>query len=120
MLKINLENTLPGVDLTVLSNASANDKAFMKELINTILETLPDEIEKLGELIASDQLFDAAKVLHKIKPSVSYFGITSLNDERTAIHDKAKKGLEIKEDFRVFKTRINIALESLAAKKLEL
>lgn len=120
MLKINLENTLPGVDLTVLSNASANDKAFMKELINTILETLPDEIEKLGELIASNQLFDAAKVLHKIKPSVSYFGITSLNDERTAIHDKAKKGLEIKEDFRLFKTRINIALESLAAKKLEL
>jgi len=120
MLNLNKDNTLPAIDLTSLGNAAAHDKDFMKEIIDTILATLPEELGKLYDLILTDKLMDASKVLHKIKPSISYFGIPTLLEERATLHDKAKKGLEIKEEFEVFRTRINIALESLAAKKQDL
>lgn len=120
MLEINMDNTLEGVDLSSLEMVTQNDKDFMKELIDTILQTMPEELENLDKAIAEDALFTAAKVLHKIKPSISYLGIKSLLEERTHLHDLAKKGIEIDQPYQVFKTRINIALEDLAAKKLEL
>jgi response regulator RpfG family c-di-GMP phosphodiesterase len=120
MLKLNLQNTLPAVDLTTLSNAAAHDTKFMKELIDVILSTLPDELDKINLLVCQDKLFEATKLLHKIKPSISYFGISELLEERNLLHDKARKSLEIKEEFEVFKTRVNIALESLAAQKNQL
>lgn len=120
MLQINMDNTLEGVDLKNLEIASQNDLKFMKELIETILETMPNEFHHLDEAIEKDDLFAAARILHKIKPSISYLGIDSILNERTKLHDLAKKGIEIKEPFQVFKTRVNIALEDLAAKKLEL
>ena len=120
LLHINTENTLPAVDLTILSNAAANDSSFMKELIDTMLNTLPDEMEKLAQLVDAKDWGGAAKVLHKIKPSVSYFGIPQLADERTQLHDQVKEGQDILKELVEFRTRINIALESLAEQKLKL
>lgn len=120
LLNISADNTLPAVDLTVLGNAAGHDEAFMKELIETILITMPDELEKLRLLVNKNDTQEAAKILHKIKPSVSYFGISQLVEERAALYDRAKKGEDISKDLVQFMTRINIALESLAAKKLKL
>ncbi len=120
MLQIDMDNTLEAVDLTSLEIAAQNDREFMKVLIDTILETMPDELDNLDQAIDGDDLFEAARVLHKIKPSISYLGIHSILDERGKLHDMAKKGLEINEPYQVFKTRVNIALEDLAAKKLDL
>lgn len=120
MLQINMDNTLDAVDLSSLEEITQNDKGFMVELIDTILETMPEELENLDLAIDQDELFKASRVLHKIKPSISYLGIQSLADERSKLHDMAKKGLEINEPYHVFKTRVNIALEDLAAKKLDL
>jgi signal transduction histidine kinase/DNA-binding response OmpR family regulator len=120
MLDIDTDNSLEGVDLKGLEIAAQNDKDFMRDLIDTILETLPEELERLEIAIKKDDLFQAARILHKIKPSISYLGIETLLSSRSELHDQAKKGLEIQEPFHVFKTRVNIALEDLAAKKSEI
>lgn len=120
MLNLNDDNTLEPVDLTHLKAAAQNDTDFVLELIDTILEHLPADMEKLSQALADQDAESARKLLHKMNPSISYLGIDSLIEERKALHDKVAEGQSIVKELSPFKARINMALEDLAAQKEEL
>ena len=120
MLKLCADNSLESVDLSNLKAAAQHNIEFVVELIDTILEHLPLDMEKLSEAVKANELETARKLLHKMNPSIGYLGIESLSKERHHLHDKVSQGQTIESELTTFKTRINMALEDLAAQKLEL
>lgn len=105
------------VDLTNLSLSANGDAVLMKELIATIAIALPQEIDRLRQSVEDKDIQLAAKVLHKIKPSISYLGVQSLIDQRTALYDAVQEGKEMTSEIISFTNTIPLALRSLEAYK---
>lgn len=117
LLGIMSNNQMEEVDLSQLKRSVPDSPEFLLELIDTILENLPIDIEKFGAALAQDDVETAKKVLHKMKPSIAYLGIPSLSQERDQIFEKLKEGDEVSGEVQIFKSRVNLALEDLALKK---
>lgn len=86
---------LPGkydteLDLSNLKEMISGDMSFFKDLVQTILDTLPLELDKLGDSLAAGDVAMATKVLHKIRPSIDYLGISGLSSERHWLHSQAE------------------------------
>lgn len=106
------------IDLTNLKAVTQNDMRLMKELIGIISETLPAELEKLEGALRRDDFKLAEKVLHKINPSISYFGVPSLVDERKVLYDTLANGEDVSSHYPKFRQRVLLALEQLSREKL--
>ncbi len=117
LLNLDTIKTLPPVDLSYLQNTAQNNIPFVIELIDTLLEHLPLDMEKLAVAITNNDLESARKSLHKMKPSISYLGIPSLLDERNQLYDKVNQGVSIEKELTLFKSRLKMALEDLEAQK---
>jgi signal transduction histidine kinase/CheY-like chemotaxis protein len=78
------------LDLSNLKEMISGDMSFFKDLVQTILETLPLELDKLGSSLAAGDVAMATKVLHKIRPSIDYLGISDLSSERHWLHSQAE------------------------------
>lgn len=78
------------LDLSSLKEMISGDMAFFKDLVKTILDTLPLELERLDEALHTNDASLATKVLHKIRPSIDYLGIKELSRERHWLHGKAE------------------------------
>lgn len=107
-VKINLEN---------LTASTQGDKTLMKEIILTILETLPIELEKLRGFVKTQQSEEAKKVLHKISPSISYLGVPELISLRKKLYTVSLTEENIALDFQDFEGRLNAALLALEKEK---
>lgn len=110
-VKVNLDN---------LRASTQGDVALMKEIINTILETLPLEIEKLNQAVRANDHVLARKVLHKINPSISYLGNPALIALRKSIYLQAGKGEEIESSTSTFSQMISLALQAFEKEKAKL
>ena len=80
------------LNLKSLLDMIAGDKAFFNDLLQTILDTLPDEMTKLMAAAESGDSDSCTKVLHKIRPSIDYMGIEELSKERHWLHAQAEAG----------------------------
>lgn len=78
------------LNLSSLKEMISGDMAFFKDLIQTILDTLPVELTRLGDALAESDAVMATKVLHKIRPSIDYLGIPELSRERHWLHSQAE------------------------------
>lgn len=114
MLKLTEIAPLEAVDLTSLKESAQHNMEFVVELIETILEHLPQDLNKLEQASDTEDHEAARRVLHKLKPSITYLGIKSLIKERQMLHDKVTKGFSIAHDFGPFKERVLLALDDLA------
>lgn len=104
------------IDLANLKAVTQNDVRLMKELIGIISETLPAELERLEDALKLKDFKMAKKVLHKINPSISYFGIQDLINQRKAMYEWAHEG-KFMTGFDNFKATIEEALQQLVAIK---
>lgn len=104
------------VNLEKLREMVSGDEEFLKEMVQTILETLPMELEELQKHLAGDDAEGGRKVLHKIRPSIAYLGVPELSEERRWLHDQAEKGT-LDQEFRsrvdVFVSLVHLALKDL-------
>ncbi len=102
------------VDLSKIKSMIADDKV-VRDLLQTILDSLPKELELLKEAVHNQNSEQLDKGLHKIKPSIDYLGIPSLADERRTL----KEGLQnpvttaYKEELQSFIDTAKLALENL-------
>ncbi|OEK06955.1 hybrid sensor histidine kinase/response regulator [Roseivirga misakiensis] len=103
------------VDLSNLKVATHQNVDLMKELIQIILDTLPEEIEKINVALSESELVIAKKGLHKIGPSVSYLGNDQLIDTRRLLHDRLENSDDITVEFDQFSVEILTALGELKA-----
>ncbi len=86
------------LNLSSLKDMISGDMAFFKDLVQTILDTLPSELVRLDEALEQNDHVMATKVLHKIRPSIDYLGIPELSRERHWLHGQAEAG-KVDEDY---------------------
>ncbi len=86
------------LNLSSLKEMISGDMDFFKDLVQTILDTLPAELIRLDEALGENDDVMVTKVLHKIRPSIDYLGIPELSRERHWLHSQAEAG-KIDEDY---------------------
>ena len=86
------------LNLDKLKEMIAGDMNFFKDLVQTILDTLPLELKRLEGALQANDSVEAGKVLHKIRPSIDYLGIPELSKERRWLHKQAETG-ELTDEF---------------------
>ncbi|MBP9926160.1 MAG: response regulator [Cyclobacteriaceae bacterium] len=77
-------------DLTYLIKASDNNQEFIQEIINTFLESMPKTIEEIQIQLQRKNWEHLAKVVHKIKPSITLMGIHHLKEKIALLEHEAK------------------------------
>ncbi|GAB5524679.1 MAG: hypothetical protein Roseis2KO_25510 [Roseivirga sp.] len=86
------------LNLSSLKEMISGDMAFFRDLVQTILDTLPAEVIRLDEALGDNDDVMVTKVLHKIRPSIDYLGIPELSRERHWLHSQAEAG-KIDDDY---------------------
>lgn len=105
------------LNLSSLKEMISGDMAFFKDLVQTILDTLPSELVRLDEALEQNDHVMATKVLHKIRPSIDYLGIPELSRERHWLHGQAEAGkvdkdyLERVSEFKTWSKQVLVKLE---------
>ncbi len=77
------------VDLSKIKK-SLGEEALIKDMLNTVAETLPTELENLLKAFDQKDVDQMRKVLHKIKPSIDYLGNKELARQRGNLHSSAE------------------------------
>ncbi|GEM_PF-5358727 len=94
-----------------LRQVSQNDETLLQLLIETMAESLPQELDKLKEAIENTDPEWTKQILHKIKPSISYLGDQDLIDKRAELHDTARDGFLNVEQLTMFVTQVRETLQ---------
>ncbi|MBO3698813.1 ATP-binding protein [Roseivirga sp. E12] len=105
------------INLDNLRTSTQGDGALMKEIIETILETLPLELVKLEKAQKEKDQVLLRKVLHKINPSISYLGNDRLINQRKALYTKVLDQEPINNELRNFCDAVTVALGVLQIEK---
>ena len=78
-------------DLTYLIEFSADDRAFIREMIETFLEKTPYDMERLQTALADSNWTVVREVAHKMKPSVTFLGLHALKDDVATLEQVVKE-----------------------------
>ncbi len=68
------------IDLTYLKTMSDGDDGFIKTMIETFLTTVPDIIGKIDQYHKAKEWEALGQEIHKLKPTLKYLGVHSLNE----------------------------------------
>lgn len=79
------------VDLSYLRKMSNNNQDFIKEIIGTFLESMPANVNEINQSADQGNWEQVAKLVHKIKPTITLMGIHSLKDKIVALEHEAKE-----------------------------
>lgn len=63
------------IDLTVLKELTGDDDDFIKEMIQTYLDSAPSDFEKMKEQYAEGDIESLGKTAHKMKGAARSMGI---------------------------------------------
>jgi CheY-like chemotaxis protein/HPt (histidine-containing phosphotransfer) domain-containing protein len=83
-------------DLSYLIKASDNNQEFIQEIINTFLDSMPKTIEEIQTQLQLKNWEHLAKVVHKIKPSITLMGIHHLKDRIALLEHETRTNLDEK------------------------
>ena len=67
-------------DLTYLRSVSGNNESFVKEMVETFIQSIPQSLTELREAMALSDSERLARITHQIKPSLTLLGLDSLRD----------------------------------------
>ena len=87
--KINSEKF---TDLTYLKKLSKGDDDFVKQMISIFINQTPTAIQKMEADLSNKDWASLRAVAHKMKPSFSFVGVTSLQEKIETIEDNAAEG----------------------------
>jgi len=85
-------NNTTVVDLSYLKKVSNNNGQFIKEIVASFLESMPHTIEEIEEQLAQKNWEQLARVVHKIKPTITLIGIHHLKDKIVQLEQESKNG----------------------------
>jgi signal transduction histidine kinase/DNA-binding response OmpR family regulator len=104
------------IDLSLLERTVGGDKPFIRELLDTIYQTLPSELELLTVAIDANNSEASRKILHKIRPSIDYLGIPELSilrEELYKMDESNESNTILITAFSSFKKQVTLALRQL-------
>lgn len=79
-------------DLTYLKKLSKGDDDFVKQMISIFISQTPTAIQKMEADLSNKDWGSLRAVAHKMKPSFSFVGVTSLQEKIESIEDNASQG----------------------------
>jgi PAS domain S-box-containing protein len=98
------------VNLSYLRSVSNNDTAFIKEMIETFLVSMPRTLEEMHAFVEKKDWKSVGKTIHKIKPSLSMIGMHALKTHATELEELCN--LE-KHDSRNLQSRMKLFTSKL-------
>ena len=82
-------------DLSYLNEASAGNRKFIKNMIETFIAQTPELVKILKETSEKQDWIEFRKIMHKFKPTLAMMGINSLKDDVTFLETNVKQGLHL-------------------------
>ena len=84
-MKINAQDSI--TDLTYLKQVSNGDNIFIKEMISVYLKETPVAIANLEKHLLNKDWKMLTQVIHKLKPSFSFFGVKGMQTTVDSIEE---------------------------------
>ena len=109
------------VDLSYLKSVGNGNPDFIKEMISTFQESIPERIDEIRLLVKDKQWRNLAKEMHKIKPTLMMIGLKSLRAEVMVLEELLNGSQPEGLGERILKVAddLNNALDSLKVKSEE-
>lgn len=104
-------------DLAYLRKVSGNSETFVKEMVQTFLQSVPVVLAEIEKAIPDKNWTLISKLVHQIKPSLALLGIHSLKDKAVHIEEDCKSGSpseRTQNDVVDFKKTLQRTLDQLA------
>lgn len=77
-------------DFTYLRNVSGNNEEFIREMIQTFVQTIPPILTEMNSSVMQKDWDKLAKLAHQIKPSLALMGMNELRSELLYIEQSGK------------------------------
>jgi PAS domain S-box-containing protein len=77
-------------DLTYLRSVSGNNENFVKEMVETFVQSIPQSLSDLQEALGQSNSEKLARVTHQIKPSLTLLGLDSLREKAVGLEGAFK------------------------------
>jgi len=87
-----LNNEVAVVDLSYLRKVSNNNEQFIKEIVSAFLESMPTTVSDIEAQLVKKDWDQLARVVHKIKPTITLMGIHHLKDKIILLEREARNG----------------------------
>lgn len=81
---------MPVTDLNYLKEYSDNDNEFVIEMIELFLENTPDFLKDIENALENQDFDIIAKTAHKMKPSMTFMGLTNGKELCESLEYEAK------------------------------
>jgi len=92
----------PLLNLDYLSNLAGGDKELQLQMIETILNDLPNELENLNTSFIAQNWDDVRAITHKMKSTVAYLGVKTIEDDIIKVLESSR----MKENLNTLDTNI--------------
>lgn len=80
------------INISYLKENFGDDEAFLKEMLATMAEELPNRMESLGQAVNKDQPEAAREAAHSMKSPLQMLGLDDLLAKIKTIEDAGKAG----------------------------
>ena len=107
-------------DLSYLKEASAGNKTFIKNMIETFINQTPDLLDLLKKTSEKKDWIEFRKTMHKFKPTLAMMGIHSLKEHVVFLETNVKQGAFLEKVPELVLTIENSCQQALAELKKEL
>lgn len=77
-------------DFTYLKNVSGNNEEFIREMVQTFVQTIPAVLTEMNMSVDQKDWDKLAKLAHQIKPSLQLMGMTELRSKLLQIEQNGK------------------------------
>lgn len=80
------------LNLAYLERTSNNDKGFVLDIVSTFVQSTSVIIRELENHIAQSNWYEAGRLIHQIKPSLSLLGMNTLKEMAAKLETSCKDG----------------------------
>ncbi len=108
------------VDLSYLEKVCEGDREFMREMIEAFIETVPESLEEAAAASTKKDWASLARLVHKMKPSISFMGIDSLKADVLELEAAAKEGKQVDVILKLLEKVRATALQAIEELKVAL
>ncbi len=103
-------------DLKIIENIARNNKVLIVKMIKTFIDKSNIELAEMEKAITENNWDMVKNTAHKMKPAITYMGISNIDKHINFIHNNAKKQTkteEVKETFYKLKKLLKNILDSM-------
>jgi PAS domain S-box-containing protein len=106
-------------DFTYLRNVSGNNEEFIREMIQTFVQTIPPILTQMNDSAESQDWDKLSRLAHQIKPSLALMGMNELRTELIFIEENGKSHSNL-QDLSTMTTRFTSKCEQVIPQLAEL